>query len=371
MLGLALPLAAGAADDELFAGGMPLVLKDGRIATVTVHVVRFETGADTLDPTTTATLRTTFEPLATDCFLTAQAIGHVAPGITRDGDTLAAHRLARARADVIQAALVDFGMPQPSVASVWDWQFLLPESRATVWVFSLTRGDDCEGKPLPKGEPAVAAVARETVTAAAEAPASVRAAAEPAEAAVIAAQPPARVPPATPPADLRLADPEAAISRPPAPRDPLATAALAPVEARAGSSIAETAAPETTVAAIDPELPRAAGMAGSPALAITFAMNSSYFPADASRELRAFLDSLPSEGPLEIELSGAVGTSGVRGASGEEAQRYNAWMAERRIERVVEWLEKNAGGRQMTFTERLVEDDPSRQVRLRAHAPSQ
>jgi hypothetical protein len=59
-----------------------------------------------------------------------------------------------------------------------------------------------------------------------------------------------------------------------------------------------------------------------------------------------------------------VGTGDVRGVSGEEAKRYNAWMAERRAQRVVEWLEENAGERSVIITERLVENDPSREVRL-------
>ena len=49
--------------------------------------------------------------IATDCFLTAQAIGHVRPGIPGDGETLAAHRLARARSEAVQAALVRGGLP--------------------------------------------------------------------------------------------------------------------------------------------------------------------------------------------------------------------------------------------------------------------
>ena len=388
LLGLALPFAASATIDERFGEGMPLVLKDGRIANVTVHAIPFETGAGELDPATAETVRAMFEPLATDCFLTAQAIGHVAPGITRDGDTLSAHRLARARADAIQAALAGFGMPQPSVASVWDWQFLLQKSQVTLWVFSLTQGDDCDGTPLPKGEPLLAAAddgAIETPVATpaasadtpaqqtTSAPAPTPAAATPAATAEAAAPRELRVAGAVAEPNVDAESPVAAEpsvasrSEPPA-RDPLATAAVAPA-APATTPAAPTpdaAEPSIATAAIDLNTARVAGAAGAPALAITFEMNSSYFPAGVGRELRAFLDSLPTEGPVEIELLGAVGSSAVRGASDEEAQRYNAWMAERRIERVVEWLEQNAGNRQITFAEKLVENDPSRQVRLRA-----
>ncbi len=395
VLALMLPVAAGAAADERFGEGMPLVLKDGRIATVKVHAIPFETGADTLDDVAAETLRTLFEPLATDCFLTAQAIGHVAPGITRDGDTLSAHRLARARADSIQAALTGFGMPQPSVASVWDWQFLLHKSQVTLWVFSLTQGDDCDGTPLPRGEPALAAADGEATaaTTASTEPASappvgsVAEAAAPTEAAVAAPAAAESLP--QPPRELSVADSRGVDPTPALPAmieapgpdatDPLATAAVAPPEAapaeprrEPADATAEVVAEEPiTVAAIDRDGARAAGAAGAPALAITFEMNSSYFPGGVGRELRAFLDSLPTGGPIEIELLGAVGTSAVRGASDEEARRYNAWMAERRIERVAEWLQQNAGGRELTFAEKLVENDASRQVRLRANAVSQ
>jgi hypothetical protein len=397
--GLALPLAASATLDEQFDGGMPLVLKDGRIANVTVHTIPFATGSGELDAATSETLRTIFEPLATDCFLTAQAIGHVAPGITRDGDTLSAHRLARARADKIQATLAGFGMPQPSVASVWDWQFLLQESRVTLWVFSLTEGDDCDGTPLPKGEPLLAAADAEIdqttaapVTAAAAqptatsqapsspqpgspSPRSAAAVTEPAPPREIVAERPAEPAVLRAPAPVAAAIPtEEVVALPDAAaRDPLATAAVAPAEPALSPTEPqpETVASEQSVASISPETARIAGAAGAPALAITFEMNSSYFPAGVGQELRAFLDSLPAEGPIEIELLGAVGNSPVRGASGEEAERYNAWMAERRIERVAEWLEQNAGDRQFTLAEQLVEDDQSRQVRLRAKVVSQ
>ena len=382
LLGLALPFAASATIDDRFGDGMPLVLKDGRIANVTVHAIPFETGAGELDPATAETVRTMFEPLATDCFLTAQAIGHVAPGITRDGDTLSAHRLARARADAIQAALAGFGMPQPSVASVWDWQFLLQKSQVTLWVFSLTEGDDCDGTPLPKGEPVLAAAEGEPIETTATTPAA--SAGTPAQSATSEPAPtPTATAEAAAPRELRVAgtatdsdgdtestspvEPTVASQGEPPARDPLATAALAPAlpEKSLAAPAPEPVEQPTTVAAIDPDTARLAGAAGAPALAITFEMNSSYFPAGVGRELRAFLDSLPTDGPVAIELLGAVGSSAVRGASDEEAQRYNAWMAERRIERVVEWLEQNAGNRQITFAERLVENDSSRQVRLR------
>lgn len=430
-----LPTATLAAIEEPLGDGVPLVLKDGRIASVSVHAIPFATGAEALDPATAAQLETTLRPLATDCFLTAQAIGHVAPGVTRDGDTLAAHRLARARADAIQAKLAALGMPQPAVASVWDWQFLVQESQVTLWVFSLTAGDDCEGTPLPLEAPALAAAGASE----AAAPASPVAADE-AQAPAAATVPPATAvadtevesPAAAEPRDLAIpapaipapatansgSEPEAADhaaagtlaapvaatdqaaaadgvaadattrrdGRPePGPGDaaeptraaagdPLATAAVAPAETRRPvpappAASAEAAASEPTeadVAAIDATSTPPGGDAGAAALVITFDVNSSFFPAGVGRQLRTFLESLPAAAPVRLEVAGAVGTGEVRGADAEEAKRYNAWMAERRMQRVTEWLAANAGDRSITITERLIENDPSRQVRLAA-----
>jgi len=140
---------------ELAREATPLVLKDGRIAHVAIWAVPFRPGANDLDPEVKAELAGLVETLATDCFLTAQAIGHVEPEAAKAGDTLTAHRLARARADRIQQAMVERGLQASAIASVWDWQFLVKEPRVTVWVFRLHEGEDCQGKRLER--PAAAA----------------------------------------------------------------------------------------------------------------------------------------------------------------------------------------------------------------------
>ena len=127
----------------------PLVLKDGRMAYVTVRAVPFERGADMLSPGVAEGVAAAAAEIATDCFLTAQAIGHVEPGAQGEGDMLASHRLARARAERVQEALSLHGIPASAIASVWDWQFLVREPRVTLWVFRMRRGEDCQGKPLP------------------------------------------------------------------------------------------------------------------------------------------------------------------------------------------------------------------------------
>ena len=98
---------------------------------------------------------------ATDCFLFAQIVGHVTPGSQADGDTLVAHRLARARADTVRAALARAGVPVDEVATTWDRAFGTREPRATLWLFERPLGEDCAGTALP-GAPARAVVTATT-----------------------------------------------------------------------------------------------------------------------------------------------------------------------------------------------------------------
>ncbi|MCL6609579.1 MAG: hypothetical protein K6T74_15970, partial [Geminicoccaceae bacterium] len=148
------------------------MLKDGRIAHVAIWAVPFRPGATDLDPEVKVELAGLVETFATDCFLTAQAIGHVEPEAAKAGESLAAHRLARARADRIQQVMVERGLQASAIASVWDWQFLVKEPRVTVWVFRLHEGEDCEGKRLerpaastPAGPPGAREVPVRTATA--------------------------------------------------------------------------------------------------------------------------------------------------------------------------------------------------------------
>jgi hypothetical protein len=152
-VGLAVAVAAGSAEaataGETLLQPTPLILKDGRIAKVSVHVVPFQPGGTEVAPAAADELAGLTRTVATDCFLTAQVIGHVGPTEVAENDSLAAHRLARSRADAVQASLIGGGLPAKSIASVWDWQFMVPEPRATLWVFRLTEGEDCDGTPLP------------------------------------------------------------------------------------------------------------------------------------------------------------------------------------------------------------------------------
>ncbi|MCB2056178.1 MAG: hypothetical protein KDE35_18310 [Geminicoccaceae bacterium] len=445
----------------------PLILKDGRIADVSVHTIPFASKTAELDSDTVSRLGRLLQPMATDCFLTAQAIGHVAPGASADGETLAAHRLARARADRIQSELIALGLPASAIASVWDWQFLVEEPRVTLWIFRLHEGEDCDGKPL-SGQ-AVAAV-----DAPAEKPAA-PAAAKPAP----KQEPPAsskKEPPA-PPKQVERADPKPLTlskATPPASSEPAAragsgssgasanassskassgsasrgtadagtaaagsgsgspapsatvTAGALPAPLRAteikplepprqpadqpaaeqkatsdmpagpdrhasqpadlaAATVADgttggtsgTPAPEAeeaaTPAAADAARPAAAeegrkvaaAGAGAARADVVFAVNSSYFPPGAGDDLEQFVAALPP-GDVSIVVTGAVGGADVQGASGDEAVKYNRWMAERRVGRVTEWLEKRLSGRNAEITTDYRMDDPSRAVSLTA-----
>jgi hypothetical protein len=140
--------ASAAPATEALLPPTPLVLKDGRIANVSIHILPFVAGDTQLAGDTAGRLASLTSSIATDCFLTAQVIGHVSSEEVTESETLAAHRLARSRADAVQSSLIGGGLPAKAIASVWDWQFLVREPRATLWVFRLIEGEDCDGVPL-------------------------------------------------------------------------------------------------------------------------------------------------------------------------------------------------------------------------------
>jgi outer membrane protein OmpA-like peptidoglycan-associated protein len=147
IVGAARPAAAAdaAAGSDALLRATPLFLKDGKMARVSVHTVPFGQSAASLGAEAGQKLAALTGAIATDCFLTAQVIGHVDAEEAKD---VKAHRLARARADAVQAALIGGGLQAASIASVWDWQFMLQDARATIWVFRLVPGEDCADRPL-------------------------------------------------------------------------------------------------------------------------------------------------------------------------------------------------------------------------------
>ncbi len=386
----ALALQASAAEEgiqPLLREPVPLVLKDGRIAVVSVYAIPFSAESAVPAPGVAEDLRRLLASHATDCFLTAQAIGHVAPGAEREGETLAAHRLARARADSIQDMLRGFGLAPRSIASVWDWQFVVPESRVTLWIFELSPGEDCGGRPLAaegKGSPAPSA--------ATEPPAGEQS--RPVEASAQTAPPREAGPEEAEELGNGAAEPErekelvrfAASEEPPplirssadAAEENGAVSAAgkqpqeAPehAEAPSGEDGSATAAPAAArgeqAADAETQGEVATRAEDSSEVAIVFAVNSSYPDPEARRALAAFVDTL-GPGPHRFEIAAAVAEGGVKNArSPEEAKRYNLWIAKRRLARVRHFLEKRLQGRIAAIEERFIEGDSSRRVILRA-----
>ena len=448
-LASSLGVVAEAAEGEVLLPATPLILKDGRIANVSIHIVAFPQGQSALASADARLLQGLSEEVATDCFLTAQVIGHVGSAEVAGSDTLNAHRLARSRADAVQASLIESGLPAKAIASVWDWQFMVRQPRATLWVFRLTPGEDCEGAPLDGAGPALVAQAEAAEPAApGEAGPAARPAPEaarvepprPSIPATVTPRPagpsPARVPTVTqalPAVSPSTSAPKAAAVRPPAgsvvalpgrperaaepteaqPRRAGETkpteappaparqaqpgptgvrqaearpaearqAEVRPAEARqaevraaevrpAESGTRAGARPAEVIARAEPAARPAApdARAGSSAqaerLAIVFPTNSSYFPPGAGEQLRRLLRALDQDGAYEIVLQSSIsGSQKVVGAeSAEEARRYNQWLAERRLERVRDWLARNAAGRALTFRQDYRAADESRQV---------
>jgi outer membrane protein OmpA-like peptidoglycan-associated protein len=378
--GLALVGALAAADPSQAAEAepllqpTPLVLKDGRIANVSIYVVPFAPGRTELAAGPAGHLADLTRAVGTDCFLTAQVIGHINSSEVAEDDTLNAHRLARARADAVQASLIGGGLPAKAIASVWDWQFMVPEPRVTLWVFELTAGEDCEGRPLhgdtvvsalPPAEQRTAEPERAIARALAPAERTAETSANPPAAPQVEAVPPVVEPPARPETEPAQA-PQAApsIAQSVAAAAPQSVAPAQPAEQHdQGTAVAAT--PQRA-----PKPPASDGKVESASeggLIITFATNSSYFPSGTTARLRELLAGINADSRYEVTLQVAVsGTSKVVGAkSTEEAARYNKWLAERRLERVQNWLMKNAASEALSIKPEFVGDDDSRRITVR------
>jgi len=414
------PVGAQSRDDVLLAP-TPLILKDGRIAHVSVHVVPFASGATEVAADAARALAVLTRDAATDCFLTAQVIGHVGASEIGSNETLSAHRLARSRADAVQASLIGGGLPAKAIASVWDWQFMVQEARATLWVFSLTVGEDCEGEPLVPGAAAVVAqseLAAPQSATAAPAPLEPEPAGPPTHVARAAPDPAPASRPAPSPQAATVAPPPVQQTAPIAPRPPAQAAPVTAVPAGPAPAEPATARTAAPVPAISPRAPAVAGSepapgrpepapsrtepppgrsepviaalpeqtgsttalarsasspeneaggvsdAGDGAVAIVFATNSSYFPPGTSQRLRALIAELAAGQRYRVRLQAAVsGSDSVVGASSiAEAARYNKWLAERRLERVTSWLQESVKDRELIIEPQFLAGDSSRRV---------
>lgn len=146
----------------------------------------------------------------------------------------------------------------------------------------------------------------------------------------------------------------------------LAALAQAPaseaVPPAAPAATAEAPAAPATLATIEPAAAPPAPAAEPETLTIVFDVNSSYLPASLDGRLRELAARLEPGRGYEVELVGSVGNGDIEGKSPEEALRYNRWMAERRVSRVAEFLQKNAKADELTFRQDYALNDQSRQV---------
>ncbi|MDH3664937.1 MAG: hypothetical protein OEU92_33815, partial [Alphaproteobacteria bacterium] len=340
----------------------------GRIAEVSVHTIPFPDDAVAPASKIKSELDGFVQSVATDCFLTAQVIGHVDKNEISGRETTDIHRLARARADTIQASLIDNGLPANSIASVWDWRFMVKEPRVTLWVFRLTAGEDCENVPLDDEAAAkIAAVApsetQKPVVAAKAAEPTVVAKPKETQAAPVKQE---IIPAAKPkPRELTAALPDV-------PSEPK-KAASSQTTAKTTPSKKALGVDQTRVASLNPspevDKKGSADLVGNGTLEIVFATNSSYFPEGAGDQLRAFMKTLDKGKSYVLRIQTSVdGAASVSGASStNEAERYNAWLAERRFQRVEAWLLKNSDGRKLTLEPSINENDGSRRVRIEAN----
>jgi hypothetical protein len=424
---LAVGLVAGTCPAARAAGGLtlltdqplPMAVRDGGVAEATVRAVPFAPGTSTLDTPTAAALDAYLAAVATDCFLFAQAIGHVRPGPEGDGDTLTAHRLARARSDAVNAALLKAGLPADAVTSVWDRQFAAREPRVTLWVFARPIGDDCAGTSLPGAAAQVVVVPSRPPSAPAAVATIAQANSEPAPGIHLPElTPPTRSPGNIAPVRLSHAPPatraktlasevdeiRAAAVPPvvpahmaqvePAPGIHLAPRSLggraAPRQAMRADSMSEQAvapqpsvavaeavgsptslAASTTAADAEPEagpqpsaavtLAAAAPDAAVPRVEIVFEPDSSYLANGAVAQLETLLATLPRDAAWEVELQAAVGDSAGRLPT-DRALAYNQWLAERRQSRVEDWLGARSEGPVLRVRRSKLAHDPSRRV---------
>lgn len=100
------------------------------------------------------------------------------------------------------------------------------------------------------------------------------------------------------------------------------------------------------------------------ALSFQFPTNSSILDATQKRQLEALVRRLPTDRPVRLRLTVAVGSGDVTGADDATARRYNRWLAQRRAARVERWLRHYAGERQVALETSLHDNDPSRTARL-------
>ncbi len=149
------PVAA--AELETLGRDLPLALRDGRMARVTV--VRLPFAPDRTEPEggVAAAFEGLVRAVPAPCLLSLQLVGLAAPAREGEAGTLGLHRLARERAERLARRLAAVGVPEARIAAVWDWQLRARRAAVLAWLFALDPEDCTEEAP------AVATVAEEDV----------------------------------------------------------------------------------------------------------------------------------------------------------------------------------------------------------------
>jgi hypothetical protein len=108
--------------------------------------------------------------------------------------------------------------------------------------------------------------------------------------------------------------------------------------------------------------PAAAAARSSPAarLDVVFETNSSFTSDKAVADIAEFMHRFAGEGVV-MELRGTVGGD-VKDASPQETERYNRWMADRRMGRVSELVHQLTGGAPISVMTSYIENDDTRRV---------
>ncbi len=164
VLGAAAPVRAAVDGVQVLGRELPLALRDGRMARVTLARLPFEPDRSEPREAVAAALARLVTAVPSACLLSVQLVGRVDPAREGETGTLGLHRLARERAEALQRRLVAAGIPAGRIAAVWDWQLRGEAAEVLVWLFALDP-EDCEDGP----EGAPLAAAEETAATAAAA----------------------------------------------------------------------------------------------------------------------------------------------------------------------------------------------------------
>lgn len=97
-------------------------------------------------------------------------------------------------------------------------------------------------------------------------------------------------------------------------------------------------------------------------LTITFDVNSSYFPASLNGRLRRLATGLEPGRAYAVQLTGSIGTDPVENGGPADAAAYNRWIAERRLDRVADFLQATADGADLSIERSFARKDSSRRV---------